>query len=157
MNLWRCTLDRTHFLQQRKRKKHSQCEKIGRGLCWILGIDFSWLLCLTKHLKSEGESRPGHTQRHFYLGILQWCGLFALNLGLFVKERRLPSLKVKHATMTTGPRAFRFAGFGWCGASTTQGPEVGSPEVQKHDMTWKPWPANMYAVYLSVLFVSPYH
>ena len=109
-----------------KEKETCEYEKIGRGLCWILGIDFSWLLCLTKHLKSEGESRPGHTQRHFYLGIFQWCNLFALNLGLFVKERRLPSLKVKHATMTTGSRAFRFAGFGWCGASTTQGPEVGT-------------------------------
>lgn len=140
-----------------KEKETCEYEKIGRGLCWILGINFSWLLCLTKHLKSEGESRPGHTQRHFYLGILQWCNLFALSLGLFVKEWRLPSLKVKHATMALRSKSFQVYWLWLVRRINSSRTWSGNWEVQKHDITWKPWPANMYAVYLSVLFVSPYH
>lgn len=90
----------------------------------------------------------------FYLGIFQWCNLFALHLGLFVKDAIFESETCHYDYRS---KSFHVCWLWLVRRINNSRTLSGNWEFHKHDITWKPWPANMYAVYLSVLFVSPDH
>ena len=162
-----------------KEKETCKYEKLRRRTM----LDF-WNRLAALHyqqdLKSDGESRPGPTQTHFeewncstfYLGIFQWCNVFALDLGLFVKERRHRSYTWGHFrsdcrwllslkwNMPLWLQVQELSGLLALASAAHQQLkdlkwELGSQNTWL--ITWKPCPANLYTVYLSVLFLWPYH